>query len=450
MPEIMVYCSFCDAEVDPRDILSIRAWLSTLRSVNTLPAQDSNNLIACGSCLDSLEATVCGECETLRANCEYVASVNVRVCDDCIANCYGSCENCNWVSRLSIMVNNLCDECYGELHEDYDDCDCGDCEDDYVDTNIRPWHNNPVLKFISDSGSKYQDSSKYYLGLEIELEQAYNIINNAIPEFKNLWASTDASLGSQGVEVISMPGTLEAWNAGKLIDWDLWNAKIHSQIPTQTSIQSNGIHVHVSRTAFNNAKGYPSPAHLYKFMMFIQHNKHAVQYLANRKGHEDYCIWGGIRDLKSRKSEAKKDDSGAYLSRYRPINTRNEDTIEIRIFNGRSDPAFIQRAYQFVASIVEFTRNRPSRLGFKWVDYTEFVVKHTKEYPSLARFLLGAEKTLLRLSKQALNDWDRTVIKELKHQKQEEQALRTSRQAISGPLIGDCDCRYCMAEREGR
>ena len=379
---------------------------------------------SCGPCEDNGTIQYCAGCDGWDVG--YVLD-DWDNCEPC-AEMHSECDACGYMGMLE---SDLCEECEYEGGESYDF------------NGLRDYHDNPPMEFYdaNDIVNYIEKPGKYYMGVEIELEDAVDIVAPVIPEFPRLWASHDGSLGSQGVEIISHPGTLAAWNDGTMIDWDHWVNEIHDKVPSQIKYKSNGIHVHVSRTAFNNPKtDKHSAAHLYRFMMFIQWHQQAVQYVANRKGSAHYCKWNGKKDIKSRKEEAEV--KSGYTDRYRPINTNNRATIELRMFNGRSDPAFIMRCIQFTASVVEYTRHRSGKDGLSWEGYVRYVLANAKDYDALAMHLMSARKTLTTLAKNARGKWKTTVANSLRKDRldrQKEEKRVREFLARQGP----CDCRMC-------
>jgi len=394
--------------------------------VNVLDARSNNSRHLCYNCIDNHGVDFCRNCSDLTSHPHYADVTGYNYCEECYTDIFGYCDECDNLYYNSDMIDMVCNGCNGENSE----------------RNIRGYHDNPPYKYHHNS--TYSDSplkGEYYLGLEVELEGARAIIAENIGAFPSLWACDDSSVRN-GAEIISHPATLNALNNGNVINWDNWTRLIHNQVPNQNQYHNNGIHVHVSRTAFHNAKGSRSAAHMYKFLMFIQKHESAMQYLAGRENNS-YAAWDGPRDILSRKKEAESKED--YTERYRPVNTNPRDTIEIRFFDGRSDPKFIRKSYQIVAAIVEFTRNKHSHDDMSWVAFTKFVHSHKSSYADLDAHLKSASITLEKLATRSTNAWKRSALPALKRETKrvrDIQARRARRRTSTVRRGGEC-CEYC-------
>lgn len=329
--------------------------------------------VICQDCVDVGKADYCNSCDNWVYDkySEFIDARSwpgqrIRVCGYC-SDDYYSCSSCG--------VFFHCDDIL--WHEPHDEYYCEECypsADAESLPNIRDWGDDPELEFVTfENGFVETDifpaNNTYYMGIEIELEDAATTINDTIHMFPFLWAKTDSSLGRAGVEVVSMPATLEAWNNDGVIDWSRWDREVHQSVRNDGQYGSNGIHIHVSRSAFLKANGRRSASHLYRFMQFIQNHESTIQQFAGRTGNE-YCYWNMADDMVERIDNALKPGSG---DRYRPINVQNADTIELRFFDGRSEPDFILAALQFVHAVVEYTRTLSIKSKVSWSAFVRWV-----------------------------------------------------------------------------
>jgi len=409
--EELIECYFCSDQVPEEDI-----------------RVDSAGDRACTGCLSDGDIRLCWDCDEFSGDSLYSECAAHVYCYDCYHELFRHCSQCDIEQYAGDLFGVLCRTCY------YEETDGGQ-------GNIRSYHDNPSLEFISTKSDADETAIPYYLGLEIEIEADISVINKAIPEFDNLWACNDGSL-DEGAEVISHPGTLNAWNDGKMINWADWDTYIHSQVPNQEEISENGIHVHISRSAFFNKRNKQSAAHVYRFLMFIQRHQSAIQFIAGRN-YSSYCQWDGHRDI----SERVKDSKGnleAYGERYRPVNTNNPNTLEVRIFDGRTDPTFIKQCYQFVASVAEFTRNKSVKHKLEWKEYVSFVAENRGDYSELNRFLYTEETELTERSLESKQYWDRDVASNYAKKNKEARDRKASRRRAHA---SSC-CDYC--DRYGR
>ena len=402
------------------------------------PECASNYACTCGICSDIIHSD----------DAYHIENYNSTVCGNCYSEWYFHCEGCevSWhVDSMSGYDPGYCQDCSGD-------------DGEYTSDGIRRWGDRPELRFHSSVEVSYTPLAKqYYMGMEIELEESGHIVGEVMHKVEeHMWATTDASLYTGGgVEIVTHPHTLEAWN--DTFPWDMWERDIHSMVPDQEPYNSNGIHIHVSRSAFNNDKGRMIPSHLYKFMQFIQVNQDPVQRLAGREGN-NYCQWGAERDAVSRLSDAKPNTSMSNMERYRPINTQNPTTIELRFFAGLSDPAFMRRSLHFVHSLVEFTRKGNFKSDRSWKAYVGYVRSRALRYPELAAYLNENATLLDAHATIALNRYTLEIKPRIKEQIRQKRAAAMRREqeliaeaAARQALIDNpplCPCYRCIADRE--
>ena len=377
----------------------------------------------------------CAHCQANTPNNEQEFIEHNAVCTGCWSDFWDEHTRCAWCDNITHIddarydddqYESYCPRCFDDFATTCGCCsqvwfapdglEFGDgnlcstscaqcCGANYRNSDIiRPWRDRPSLKFINDV-SEVVDADTYYLGMEIEIEGegTYDVSVEASPEFPNLWVSTDGSLDT-GYEWITHPGTFAAWMSGNVIDWGKWTRLVHEAVEPQEWYDTNGIHIHVSRNAFRN-----SGSHLYRWMQFIQAHPQAVALIAGR-GDAAYCRWDYSRDTVARKKDAKGDRGS---DRYRPINVQNDQTIEVRIFDGLTDPTHMKRALQFVHSTIEYTRNTHG-LG-QWSDYTEYVSSNGGLYHELLEFLQG--ESSVELAATTDTEWRKEMLEKVASRK---------------------------------
>ena len=339
--EELVECAFCGNELPEEDMQQTRQGDP-----------------GCDRCL-----TLCDICSEYAPRGETEEYRHDTWCEGCASEYLGWCEGCG--ERLDYESDDTYSNDYGSYHEAcYSDGD-GDLED---------WNAQPSLRLIGDA--------PYHFGVEVELEHA----SEHASKFRDTGAvicKSDSSLEYGGMEVVSSPGSLDAWQQGVVIDWNRWAAAAEN-IPDQRQFKSNGIHVHVSRTAFLNERtGRQSTAHLYSFIQLVQQNAGPIQKLAGR-GSSTYCEWSAVRDRQGAKSEA---EGGTYGDRYRPINLQNDDTVELRFFDGRKSKGFILASVELVHAMVEYTRTMTSKNvkegAWHWPQFSNYISANRDRYPNL-------------------------------------------------------------------
>ena len=430
-----------------------------------------------GEVYEATDGTVCEECyENHGFDCRDCGDINHndesigvgfthrQVCQSCYESEYFYCDGCDTAWSNDVYGGDgYCDDCYSD-HDDEYDCDCENCGGS-GGAGIRRWGDRPELNFWhrADDGNGYDYSGvpkahTYYLGMEIELEDSRDVVGPVIDEVRDhMFATTDASLDTGGgVEIVTHPLTFEAWN--NAFPWEWWKQHIHGAVPDQKVWNSNGIHIHVSRTAFFDKKAKPKASHLYKFMQFIQINQAGIQQLAGRNGNT-YCRWDPSRDALSRLPDAKTNTSTDSYERYRPINTQNPDTIELRFFAGLSEPAFMKQCLQFVHSLVEFTRVGNFKSDRSWEAYARYVRRYAMRYPELAVYMNENSRELMVNAVSSEYNYTKTVMPDIKVLRKRAiadrirtQAIEREREVERARIINntpDCGCRYCERERNG-
>lgn len=339
-----------------------------------------------------------------------------NLCSSCTDNIVVECSNCGDVSvdadlitrdemtRLRIagiyyrlMVNAqdsgeyICIDCVYT---------CGDCNEYYQ------WEDSMLECCVPESSSIYYYSykpiysyssvvngsvsirsrpevSQLYMGIEIEIEKMrgiadgfHDMLSQDQAEF--VYMKEDGSLGSEGVELVTMPATLEAFEKRFPFEHLGWARASGAR---SFAYQSCGFHIHVSRSAF-------SPTHLWKFVQFQLKNPDLCQFVGQR-GDVMYSTWSF--DQSERNSipdyvKGKKSNGRRYLA----INFQNTHTVELRYFKGNILQSAIMKNLEFVDSMYEYTKNLSIRdvmngalSRYKYQDW----LLTTEKYDNLKSFI---------------------------------------------------------------
>lgn len=260
-------------------------------------------------------------------------------------DCSYQCDNCG----LDWLYENNRDECCAV----------------YGNNSVHNYSYRPMFRFwklkdgalISHGSHVASIMTDLFMGFEIEVEHASNHADKFMDEAgevagdeKFVYLKTDGSLSDSGVEIVTMPATLEAFTLR--MPWDALES-LHSAGARSWAYNSCGMHVHVSRAAF-------SPSNLYKFLKFHSVNE---RWLAEYSGRttSSYASWsnGDIETIDKHTSQVVKGRLRG--TRYSAINMLNEDTIELRYFKGNILKNGILRNAQLVDAIYEYTKQLPYR-----------------------------------------------------------------------------------------
>ena len=296
------------------------------------------------------------------------------VCEVCVlayGYTYAECCGClvangyNYSLELCARCAEDFRECYGcgavghieyEMHysERADDWYCEHCYEGDGLPGVRDYHDGAPwgLRPIGGEFGKH-----VFFGVEFEMvgdHDPSDVLEHL--ERKQLaHAENDSSL-SQGMELISQPATLSEWRG-------VYGEEMRRALATLTARgftmddSDCGAHVHISRNAFT------SPEHLARFAMWFQHNSSdrgcegAAEAISGR-GYSSYArtdVW-----KRGELAAACKNRAG-YVRRMAAVNLTNSHTVEIRIWAGTDDFSETLGSIEFVAALVEMTRNMTAR-----------------------------------------------------------------------------------------
>lgn len=263
----------------------------------------------------------------------------------------------NISTNTMILNDHSCVNCGASIDTPNEFHLCDSCQEDLVKVN--PHSYKPTPSFIGKSPNK-----KFY---GIELEYGFNSKKEALKVMakhsREVYLKADSSIsgGQFRAEVVSHPHTFE----------ELMAEKSFLNTVATTSVEaseSNGCHVHISRTAFKDKKHYAM------FYFLLYSSQDLLEHIATRKLN-NYCPFRPIGKVFS------KDNAPISMDRYNVINEGNEATIEVRIFNSTTDLNSLKTYIQFLDSLIEYTRPAAKRVTLK--DYFKYVAKHITTYPQL-------------------------------------------------------------------
>lgn len=280
------------------------------------------------------EWRVCNHCDDWTHDDDMAYANNIgRICQHCLENYYWWCESCD------------------EYHGDNDECSNHGLINDY---SYRP---TPIFYHTEEELDNARVKTKIrnnvvrrarqmtYMGFELEVESmSRDKFRDGAELFQDIedlvYLKTDGSLNN-GFEIVSHPMTLDWFMANfpfekleelKSLDFEGWN------------VSSAGLHVHVSKDAFN---GIAAEA---KFVCLIHNNANLFESLAGRSGSR----WsqfdnGNTKDLRRKLLHMVGSD------RYSAVNMNNQNTLEVRIFKSSLKPERLQMALQLVDACVAFS-----------------------------------------------------------------------------------------------
>lgn len=324
----------------------------------------SNGDEVCEDC--RLNYTECEHCDSTVAIDETTHVDDRTVCNDCLDRLYVSCADCGeYVKdyRATGTVHgeqvcpscresnySYCDNCYEYYNDDYSYCpDCGD-RDGTAGGLIHSYGYSPMPRFLGEG--------PLYMGFELELSTDWTDLRGCAELADDVAGSIsylkeDSSIDC-GFEFVTHP--MSHTYAVESFPWPL----LEKLERAGADGYNNGLHVHVSRSAFKDC------GHTYRWMKLLHRNKDDVQVIARRNSNE----WAAWRDSDR---QAVKDyaKGGSSYRRYSAINVQNEATFELRIFRGTTKINELRAALDLVAASVEYTRDLTAadihrRDGWSW------------------------------------------------------------------------------------
>lgn len=292
--------------------------------------------------------TVCEDCAGEMVICEYCGDLldpadvvtiydefgdpYEQVCEDCAPERGNYCDECGrWVNRWA-------------WNDSYDICE--DCARRY--NVIREYHDgNP-------NGVKFHGSTDWsilrgYIGVELEISGGYDYDDrnaaattmlealgwSGCDPYDDAHAEWDCSV--EGFEWIFQPRTLEDWNVNRPA-FERFLEVVRSE--GYHSEEGNGLHVHVSRTAFGHDAEQIAENVAKIERLFSGANYDLMRALAGRD-ENGASRWAPRKSSSNHESrdDYKKSVVNRSRSRYEAVNVTNRDTIEFRLGASTVDPS---------------------------------------------------------------------------------------------------------------
>lgn len=354
-------------------------WRGVLAIINNDDSEDSAELTHAHCTVECFNCNLTYDTNNV---CTYTADSHIY-CEGCWENLDTYfCDECDnntlyRTTHSSVRGQDLCEDHYDE------EISCSDCGDDYYEgdghscdnnsSTIRNYSYKPTPLFFPDN------DQPYYMGIELEVEVRNNN-RREVAEYVSGFLSSRAYLkedGSltNGFEIVTHPHTLDAYHK---LDWSFLNELKRMGVRSWNA-GTCGLHVHVSRIAFDSASYPSSDKHLIRFNKFIYDNEQQVVRIAGRSS--EYASFRDKGDV-IRKVKLTRQQSG----RYSAVNLEPEYTAEVRVFRGSLRKERVLSGIEFVHAAVEFTRDMkivPKQIPFSWARFITYVMSHQDTYPNL-------------------------------------------------------------------
>lgn len=307
--------------------------------------------------------------------------------EDEITHCsYGSHYTLGALVYSNERDDDMCQNCYDGYIE------CGDCGYEYHEDNGHTCEEEDNTSSYSEYIHSYSYRPRpmfwptrfehYYLGIELEVEVVGNESRHECASEvlrvleDRAYLKEDGSL-SNGFEIVTHPHTLYEYQTA--VNWEFLK-QLSGMGVRSWNRNSCGLHVHVSRTAFNQGTYAATEAHQVRFNKLIYDNQRQVERLAGRKNNH----YASFNDKGKVVPKVKYGTQSS--GRYSAVNMEPENTIEVRVFKGSLRKERVLSGIEFVAAAVEYTRNlkiQHKAAPFAWARFVHYVTANSDTYPNL-------------------------------------------------------------------
>ena len=284
-------------------------------------------------------------------------------------------------SYYAELENVPCDE------DTCGDCDCNPCEcnsgDDDDDGVMYPYGTNILDRLPWPSNVKH---TELCFGVEFEMEPLEHssrkqrelaaALGGPNGDEKSYILSYDGSL-DHGVELITLPQTLEQHQKGALVPWKKITSTIAAIAKAGFGTTACGIHIHINRRALK-------PLQLGKMLVFV--NSGANRALVERIAQRSESSWANMSAKKFTDGTRRTSDH------YDALGLTSKGTVELRIFRSNTRLDRILKNIEFAHALCLYCRDASMVDVEKPALFTAWITKHRATYPNLAAFLANGQE----------------------------------------------------------
>lgn len=377
----------------------------------------------CPSCMKTHYRT-CTHCGALKTK---TLSTKVRdnwYCRECTKVLFRKCNECGQLHNTADLIEMrqynitdwdvLCPNCFNDnttechdcgvritRHSGYDPNDtgnliCKNCKEKHLPVHSYNYKPVPIFHYVKDK-EKYDDTG-YYFGMEIEVElRGTGEQKNRDTMAKRLlrkmgknkiYMKTDSSLGSPAFEIVTYP---QSWLFYKTIK-KRWSNMLTWLAREGGSTKSGkcGIHIHINKKSFTTMHTYKFIDFVYKQvnMSFILAVSSRPRYSGNFRSYASLFIDNGCSNAACKRWAKDKGGTGHHSAV--DVSGAQQNTYEVRIFNGTLDPDEFHKDVEFVHSLWKYTRD----CSYKDANvraYTQWLMHRNirNQYVHLVNYLMG-------------------------------------------------------------
>ena len=253
------------------------------------------------------------------------------------------CTDCGSVAGNVVDGNHVCDNCLDTTYKEH-----------------QSYSYKPTPNFIGEQLRKDVDNPIHY-GIELEygLNGHRDIAKLRFAYKEEVYAKSDSTIsgGNYRIELVTHPHSFKALMGKCFID------KL-STLNAVENRQTNGCHIHISRTAFVDDKHYA------KWYFLIHEMKSINEYIGGREL-TGYCSFNPSGHIFEKQKDGTGGDRGM-------INERNVATIEARFFSSTDNPDEVRMYVQYLESLIKYTKYSDDSVTIQ--GWKEYVNKYAKKY----------------------------------------------------------------------
>jgi len=222
-----------------------------------------------------------------------------------------------------------------------------------------------------------------YFGVELETEpnswtahrEGLSIFSDS-PVNGAVYGKRDGSLDDSGVEWVTHPRTLAAWQSWR--DFGQFTEQLRRAGWRSWDAPSCGLHVHASRAAFDGS------SHLARLVYFFRRNEEGLKQFAGRSSG-----WARFDQLRRGSISAKV--KGETPDHYDALNLSGLATVEFRIFKPSLRFGRVLASVELCAALIEFTRPLTAieLASANWATFTAYARANSDTYPHCVAVLAG-------------------------------------------------------------
>jgi hypothetical protein len=267
--------------------------------------------------------------------------------------------------------------------------------------SIHSYSYKPAPRFKVGGGETGMATAFYGIELEVDQRHDQDLDRSVVPDIAHplFYCKEDGSLNN-GVELVSHPGTAKWW-AEQRGNVESILQRISRLGFRSHEVETCGMHVHISNTAFEGSM------HIYRFLHLI-YRFPTLALLVSQRNRRRLNQWATLRYSKKpqlknkanirlkRREWATADSAGHYDA----VN-KTDHTMELRIFNGTLNVSRFYKNLQFAEAAMRFTADTLNLRHVNAARFAAYVSENTALYPDLAAFLAEHPNHTALLNKRA-------------------------------------------------